>query len=171
LEASQFNCFLPVHHCFHSPGGPLRFSLEEHPFAVFGMELTSDNKTLASTSNQLIVWDIRTGDRTRAINPNIEGIFLGMAVSKDDKYAVAYSNNNQIVVMSMISGEHRSIEPDGMENQMEIGKIVFTPDSQILVWSNSQFYLYDVEGKLLHRERISADQEQNVRKFLFLAHN
>lgn len=60
------------------------------------MELSSDKKTLASTSNQLIVWDIRTGDRTRAINPNIEGIFLGMAVSKDDKFAVAYSNNNQV---------------------------------------------------------------------------
>ena len=60
------------------------------------MELTSDQKTLASTSNQLIVWDIRTGDRTRAVNPNIEGIFLGMAVSKDDKYSVAYTNNNQV---------------------------------------------------------------------------
>ena len=65
--------------------------------------------------------------------------------------------------MSMISGEHRSIEPDGMENQMEIGKIVFTNEQQILVWSSSQFYLYDVDGKLLHRERISTDQEQNVR--------
>lgn len=60
------------------------------------MELTSDEKSLASTSNQLIVWDIRTGDRTRAINPNIEGIFLGMALSRDDKYAAAYSNNNQV---------------------------------------------------------------------------
>ncbi|KAE9547865.1 hypothetical protein FO519_008926, partial [Halicephalobus sp. NKZ332] len=161
LEAAKFNCFVPVHHCFHSPGGPLRFSLEEHPFAVFGMELTSDQKTLASTSNQLIVWDIRTGDRTRAVNPNIEGIFLGMAVSKDDKYAVAYTNNNQIIVMSLISGEHKSIEPDGMENQMEIGKITFTSSQQILVWSRSQFYLYDVDGKLLHREKADVKDEQN----------
>ena len=68
----------------------------------------------------------------------------------------------QIVVMSLISGEHRSIEPDGMENQMEIGKITFTSGQQILVWSKSQFYLYDVDGKLLHREKIEAKEEQNV---------
>lgn len=28
LDGPKFNCFLPVHHCFHSPGGPLKYSLE-----------------------------------------------------------------------------------------------------------------------------------------------
>jgi tricorn protease-like protein len=51
---------------------------------------------LASTSNQLIVWDVHTGDLTRVINPNIEGIFLGMAMSKDDRYIAAFTNNNQV---------------------------------------------------------------------------
>lgn len=60
------------------------------------MELSSNRKNLASTSNQLIVWDIQTGDLTRIINPNIEGIFLGMALSQDDRLAVAYTNNNQV---------------------------------------------------------------------------
>ncbi|KAI1720798.1 NACHT domain-containing protein [Ditylenchus destructor] len=96
MEGPQFNCFLPAHHCFHSPGGPLKYSLEEHPFAVFGMALSSNQKNLASTSNQLIVWDVQTGDLTRIINPNIEGIFLGMALSSDDRLAVAYTNNNQV---------------------------------------------------------------------------
>lgn len=28
LEGPNRNCFLPGHHCFHSPGGPLKYSLE-----------------------------------------------------------------------------------------------------------------------------------------------
>ena len=121
LEGPHFNCFLPAHHCFHSPGGPLKYSLEvenvficflkpwlalfqEHPFAVFGMQLSSNQKNVASTSNQLIVWDVQTGDLTRIINPSIEGIFLGMALSCDDRLAVAYTNNNQVVIMSLITG-------------------------------------------------------------------
>ncbi|KAI6183552.1 hypothetical protein M3Y97_00500900 [Aphelenchoides bicaudatus] len=154
LQGHEFNCFLPAHHCFHSPGGPLKYSMEEHPFAVFGMELSSDNKMLASTSNQLIVWDVNTGDLTRVINPNIEGILLGMDMSKDDKYVVAFSNNNQVVIMSLFAGDFKIIDPDGMENQMEIGKVSFTEDGQILVFSSQQFYIYDIEGTLLHRERV-----------------
>ena len=70
--------------------------------------------------------------------------------------------------MSLISGEHRSIEPDGMENQMEIGKVTFTSNQQILVWSKSQFYLYDIEGKLLHREKIETKDDRNVSKVITL---
>lgn len=114
------------------------------------------------------MWDINTGDLTRVINPNIDGIFMGMALSKDDKYAVAYSNDNQVcsetqswnpfkvVLMSLITGEYCMVEPDGMENQMEIGKVEFTPEQNILLWSSSQFYIYSVEGKLLHREKVDS---------------
>lgn len=52
-EAPSRNAIIPAHHCFHSPGGPLKFSLEEHMFAVFGMRLSSDNKMLISTSNKV----------------------------------------------------------------------------------------------------------------------
>ncbi|KAI6242069.1 NACHT domain-containing protein [Aphelenchoides fujianensis] len=105
LQGHEFNCFKPAHHS---------------RLAVFGMDLSSDQKMLVSCSNQLVVWDCLTGDLTRMINPNIEGIFLGMALSSDDKYAAAYTNNNQ----------------------------------NVLLWSSSQFYLYDLAGTLLHRERI-----------------
>lgn len=56
--------------------------------------------------------------------------------------------------MSLIAGEFKIVEPEGMEKQMEIGKIVFTEDGNILVWSSRLFYLYDIEGTLLHRERV-----------------
>ena len=33
---------VPTYHCMHTPGGPLKYSLEGHQFAVFGFKLTSD---------------------------------------------------------------------------------------------------------------------------------
>lgn len=57
--------------------------------------------------------------------------------------------------MPLIAGEPKIVEPGEMENQMEIGKVFFTEDGSILVWSSQQFYLYDVEGTLLHREHLN----------------
>lgn len=54
--------------------------------------------SLISVSNQLIVWDVASGELTRVINPNIEGVFLGLALSADARYAAAYTNNNQLVL-------------------------------------------------------------------------
>lgn len=63
--------------------------------------------------------------------------------------------------MSLITGEYKIVEPDGMENQMEIGRVEFA-DQNILLWSNSQFYIYDVEGHLLHRERLDSSLYDQV---------
>lgn len=72
--------------------------------------------------------------------------------------------------MSLIAGDFRIVEPDGMQNQMEIGKVVFTEDGNILVWSSQQFYIYDVEGTLLHRERVDPTIGKKVSfiKLLFI---
>lgn len=124
------------------------------------MQLSSDQRMLASVSNQLIVWDVHTGDLTRVINPGIEGIFLGMDLSRDDKFVAAFSNNNVLSIMSLITGDFVNVQPDGTEAQMELGKVVFTEDSKVLTWSAAQFYLYDVDGSLLHRERLDPQTAQ-----------
>ena len=33
----NFCSLVPTHHCYHTPGGPLQYSLEGHPFAPYGM--------------------------------------------------------------------------------------------------------------------------------------
>uniref|UniRef100_A0A0K0FUG2 NACHT domain-containing protein n=1 Tax=Strongyloides venezuelensis TaxID=75913 RepID=A0A0K0FUG2_STRVS len=156
LESTNFNCFLPVHHSFHSPGGPLKYSLEEHPFAVFGLDIITSRKMLISVSNQLIVWDTETGDLARKINPNIEGIFFGISTSHDGKYVAAYTNNNQVVIMSLMTGEYIIIEPDKMIKQMEILKIQFygTEHNNLLIWSNNQYQIFDIDGNCLKVKEI-----------------
>ncbi|CAI2355495.1 unnamed protein product [Caenorhabditis sp. 36 PRJEB53466] len=148
-EAPHHNAFIPAHHCFHSPGGPLKFSLEEHQFAVFGMQITSDRKLLVSTSNQIIVWDISTGDIARVINPNIDGVFFGLALSENDKFAAAYTNNNQVIVASLVSGEFVTIDPEFFFTQMEIQTIRFIGNTNILMFSKSRYSIYTVNGILV----------------------
>lgn len=41
----------------------------------------------------------------RVINPQIEGIMQWLAVSPDRKYCVSFSNNDQIVICNIISGD------------------------------------------------------------------
>ena len=46
------NCLVPLRHCLPSPGGPLKYSLEGHKFAVFGCSLTSDKRYVVSVSTR-----------------------------------------------------------------------------------------------------------------------
>ena len=38
------NSLMPISHCLLSPGGPMKFSLEGHNFAIFGYSLTSGGR-------------------------------------------------------------------------------------------------------------------------------
>lgn len=68
--------------------------------------------------------------------------------------------------MSLLSGDYRLVEPDGLDMQMEIERTVFTElHQQILLWSSTQFFVYDVGGRLVHRERIDHTHPNKVDGF------
>lgn len=52
-EGFRHNCLVPLKHCMDSPGGPLKYALEGHSFAIFGCSLTSDKRYVISTSTRL----------------------------------------------------------------------------------------------------------------------
>ena len=74
-----------------------QYSLEGHQFAVFGVCLTSDARFVVSVSNKFLIWDLSTSDLTRAVNPGIEGVFQGLVLSPDDRFAAAWTNNSQVM--------------------------------------------------------------------------
>lgn len=96
---------IPAYNCFHVPGGPLVYSLEAHPFAVYGLCLMANETQLLSVSNKFIIFDLSSGDVVRVINPQIEGILQSLSVSSDKKYCVSFSNNDQIIICNVISGD------------------------------------------------------------------
>lgn len=66
------NALVPSYHCLHTPGGPLQYSLEGHPFAPFGIGVTSDAKYLVSVSSIFIIWHLSTGDVFRQVEPGVQ---------------------------------------------------------------------------------------------------
>lgn len=74
----------------------LQYSLEGHQFAVFDFQVTSDYRYIVSISNRFITWDLSTSDMTRNVNPGLEGIMQALCLSPDNRYAAAYTNNNQV---------------------------------------------------------------------------
>ena len=75
-EGVKHNALIPTYHCMHTPGGPLKYSLEGHLFAVFGFKLTSDFRYIVSVSNKFITWDVSTSDLVRQVYPREEGRLL-----------------------------------------------------------------------------------------------
>jgi len=73
-----------------------QYSLEGHHFAVFGFKLTSDLRYVVSVSNKFITWDLSTSDMTRDVNPGLEGLMQQLELSPDNRYAAAFTNNNQV---------------------------------------------------------------------------
>ena len=59
-------------------GGPLKYSMEGHQFAIFAMRLTSDSRYIVSVSNKFITFDVVTSDLARQVYPGLEGLMLGI---------------------------------------------------------------------------------------------
>jgi hypothetical protein len=57
------------------PGGPLKYSLEGHQFAIFAMKLTSDKRYIVSVSNKFITFDVVTSDLARQVYPKVQGYY------------------------------------------------------------------------------------------------
>ena len=46
------NALVPMTHSLEAPGGPLKYCLDGHDFAVFGCSLTTDQRYVISTSTR-----------------------------------------------------------------------------------------------------------------------
>lgn len=62
---------------------------------MFAFKLTTDYRYIVSISNKFISWDLSTSDCARDVCPQLEGIMQQLAISPDNKWAAAYTNNDQ----------------------------------------------------------------------------
>ncbi|XP_074658721.1 NACHT and WD repeat domain-containing protein 2-like [Tubulanus polymorphus] len=141
---------VPAHHYLHTPGGPLHYSLEGHPFAPFGIAITSDLKYLVSASNQFIIWDLKTGEIFRVINPGIKGIMSNLMLFDNDLNAVSFTNNDQVLLCNIITGQFTIIDQPLFGQSNVIGLCV-SADLLFAVWSNQEVAVYDCNGELVAR--------------------
>ncbi|XP_069111532.1 NACHT and WD repeat domain-containing protein 2-like [Argopecten irradians] len=141
---------VPAHHCLHTPGGPLQYSLEGHPFAPFGIGTTSNGRYLVSVSNKFIIWDLSNGEVFRNVVPGINGIMSNLSICENDKYAASFTNNNQVVICTIMTGDYRIITPvmNGKTASI-IG--TFISNSHVAIWTSLEWYLYSTNGDLISR--------------------
>ncbi|PRD35569.1 UNVERIFIED_CONTAM: NACHT and WD repeat domain-containing protein 2 [Trichonephila clavipes] len=138
---TQHCALVPAFHILHTPGGPLKYSLEGHPFAVFGFCLTSDQRFVLTISNKFLMFDLMTGEITCDINPEIPGIMQALALNSDDKYAVAYTNHNEIIILNTLSGDIEKVN-NLLESLPIIG--IDIADDVALAWSPKQWVTFSV---------------------------
>ncbi|XP_069948531.1 NACHT and WD repeat domain-containing protein 2 [Cherax quadricarinatus] len=148
---------LPSYHCSHTPGGPLKYSLEGHQFAVFGFRLTHDLRYIVSVSNKFITWDLSTSDLTREVVPGIEGIMQDLVLSPDNKYSIAHTNNSQTVLLNMLTSEFFLLE-NPLPGQKVIGSLL--SDSCALIHGDRSWVLYTLRGE--ERERVSSPVDKPI---------
>ncbi|XP_046986255.1 NACHT and WD repeat domain-containing protein 2 [Schistocerca americana] len=137
---------LPLYHCLHTPGGPLKYSLEGHQFAVFGFCLTSDFRYIVSISNKFITWDLSTSDLTREVNPGIQGIMQQMILSPDNRFAAAFTNNNQTVLLNMLTSEYVVIENPLPDDQPITA--VFLLNAHLFILGPRKWCQFNMRGQM-----------------------
>ncbi|XP_073979529.1 NACHT and WD repeat domain-containing protein 2 isoform X2 [Rhodnius prolixus] len=149
LEGPAHCALMPLYHCLHTPGGPLKYSLEGHQFAVFDFKLTSDLRYIVSISNRFITWDLSTSDMNRDVNPGLEGIMLKLYLSPDNRYAAAFTNNSQTVLLNTLSSEYVVIDNPLPEGEKVVGLCLL--NAFLFIHGPGSWYRYDMRGELLAR--------------------
>jgi NACHT domain- and WD repeat-containing protein len=178
------SALIPAFNCFHVPGGPLVFSLEGHPFAVYGISLMIDETQLLSVSNRFIIFDLSSGDLMRIINPGIEGIMQYLTVSYDSKYCISFSNNDQIIFFNIITSDTKilnrysnnqqnfsfQIKNNNNKTTKKVQMSLQQPQQSkeytdnfvgsfaglfyFVVWSKYFYYVYDLKLRLIKYEKL-----------------
>ena len=154
-EGTKHNALVPTFHCMHTPGGPLKYAMEGHQFAIFAMKLTSDNRYIVSVSNKFITFDVVTSDLARQVYPGVEGLMIDLELSADNKFAAAFTNNNQTILLNTLIGEFVVIENPFVKNgtiQETIQNIILADGRLVIVGQYSWSY-FDMSGKQISMEK------------------
>ena len=160
-EGVNHNALVPTFHCMHTPGGPLKYSMEGHQFAIFAMKLSSDKRYIVSVSNRFITFDVVTSDLARQVYPAVEGLMLDLELSADDKYAAAYTSNNQIILLNTLISEFSVIEnPFKARNAGEKAGTVQglkLLEGRLVVVGQTSWAAYDMSGRPKFTGNIPSD--------------
>jgi len=152
-EGPQQNALIPIYHCMHTPGGPLKYSLEGHLFAVFGFKLTSDLRYIVSVSNKFITWDVSTSDLVRQVHPGVEGLMMDLEISPDNRYIAAYTNNSQTILLNALVSEFIIIDnPLGTGETVQGIRLL---DTNLIIFGQSSWSVLNLSGKVMKTTKVT----------------
>ena len=157
MEGIKQNALVPTYHCMHTPGGPLKYSLEGHQFAIFAMKLTSDNRYIISVSNKFITFDVVTSDLARQVYPKVEGLMIGLELSSDNKFAAAFTNNNQTILLNTLIGEFFIIDNPLGAGETVQGLVIL--DTNLVIYGQNTWSIFDLRGNFVKNNKYGGGGE------------
>lgn len=93
---------------------------------------------------------------TRDVNPNIEGVMQQLVLSPDNRYAAAFTSNNQIVILNTLTSEFVIVnnplvndESDNDEDSSVCG--VYLMNQYAFIYGTHEWCRFDLRGNLLSR--------------------
>ena len=153
----KHNALVPAYHCMHTPGGPLKYSLQGHQFAIFAMKISADNRYIISCSNKFITFDVVTSDLARQVYPRTQGLMMGLELSPDNKFAAAYTNNNQTILLNTLISEFTIIENFLSSSETVLGMCLL--DTSIVIYGQKTWGIFNLKGKLVEKKQFEAKGE------------
>ena len=105
---------------------------------------------MISVSNKFLTWDLASSEICRDVDPHMEGLMLGLAVSRDNRQAAAHTSNNQIIVLDMMLGQHRVIERP-LDPPDDILGLCMVADS-VVAYNSHYWRRFSLKGKFLEEE-------------------
>jgi NACHT domain- and WD repeat-containing protein len=112
-----------------------------------------------SISTRFITWDLSTSDLTRDVNPGIDGIMQQLVLSSDNKWAAAYTSNNQIVLLNMLSSEFVIID-NPFEPYHDVSG-VYLLNYSLFIYSKLKWARYDMRGTLEEQVDVLPNNDEN----------
>ena len=103
-----------------------------------------------SVSNKFLTWDLASSEICRDVDPHLEGLMLGLAVSPDYRHAAAHTSINQIIVLDMMLGQHRLIERP-LDPPDDIVGLCIVADS-VVAYNSHYWRRFSLKGKCLQEE-------------------
>ena len=105
---------------------------------------------MISVSNKFLTWDLASSEVCRDVDPLLEGLMLGLAVSPDNRTAAAFTSINQIVVLDVMLGTFRLIERP-LDPPDDILGLCVVADT-VIAYNSHYWRRFSLTGKVLQEE-------------------
>ena len=79
-----------------------------------------------------------------------------LAITPDDKLAVGYTNNNKVVLTSIMTGDFKMVN-DVTKGKLDMTGITCSSNS-IIVWTSKEWFLFDTNLQLLQNDSLAKDE-------------
>ena len=105
---------------------------------------------MISVSNKFLTWDLASSEICRDVDPGLEGLMLGLAVSDDYRHAAAHTSNNQIIVLDTMLGQHTLIERP-LDPPDDILGLCIT-SGNVIAYNSHYWRRFSLKGKMMEEE-------------------